>query len=87
MAFNYDNYYSCVEEKAKLIRDDIYELAKKSPDYDGYYTNIPSTMISRFNNILISEMGLDYSFCDGLNYYFNIIDKKKFSIIKIKHGL
>jgi hypothetical protein len=81
----FSKYFYCNEKQADLLLNDLYNLTKNTPD--AYYTNIPSVMFSTYNHLLISHMGLEYSFSDGLMYYFNIMDEKKFMLTKVKHGI
>ena len=55
-------YFSCSEKEAIILRDLVFDIAKKSKDYNGYYTSTPSVIFDINEQILIDNIGLFYSF-------------------------
>ena len=78
--------FTC-DDSPYALRDLVHSLAKKEPNYNGYYTNVPSVMLSIYNELLIKETGLRYDCWEEGRYYFDIVDQKKFMLTKIKYGI
>lgn len=78
--------YCCSDEEAKILRDAVYDAAKKYDRCHSYYSNVPSLMLSAYNQVLIDDFGLNYHYYE-LYHNFTIINKKKMMLAKIKYGI
>jgi hypothetical protein len=79
--------YFCPEKPAVILRDLVCDLYKKSGRPDKGYCSTPSVMLSLHNEILINETGLRYADVYQGSYEFDIVDRRKFLLIKIKYGI
>ena len=74
--------YVCLDKEASIISNIVYNANGKK-----FYSNVPTVMLFASNQILTRETGLRYTgFVEG-KFWFEIVDKSKFFLTKIKYGI
>ena len=83
--------YLCSSDEAAILGNALYKLAKDTNSYSSFkgYSSNPEVMLCTYRFFLSSDMGLDFNYYNYYNkkYEFNILDKKKFLVAKIKYEL
>lgn len=79
--------FVCSEKEAELLRDLVYSAVMRSTTIPkkGYSSYCP-VVFSLYKTVLLDETGLVYDDTYQSGHHFNIVDYKKFFLIKIKYG-
>lgn len=75
------DHYVCLDTQVGIIINIVSKANSK------FYSNVPTVMLAASNEILTKETGLNYIGHDEDEYWFDIMDKTKFFLTKIKYGI
>jgi hypothetical protein len=77
----------CSQKQAEVLRDLVYFAVMRSTNIpkNGYSSYCP-VMFSVYKTVLLDETGLVFRDTYADDYHFDIVDSKKFFLIKIEYG-